>query len=401
MTSALPLSHRVLNMQASATLKMAQAARDLKERGIKVISLSAGEPDFTTPKSICELVKQSLDEGKTHYAPVQGSKNLIKALIHKFERDQKVTYDENEIIATAGAKSAILLALEAIVNEGDEVIIFSPYWVSYKSQVVYASGKVVEVSCDEKNNFMPTPEDLEKAITSKTKAIILNSPNNPTGAVISKEQLMNIANVLKGKNIYLISDEIYERLMFDKFEHYSPAALNAEMREKTIVISGMSKGYAMTGWRVGFAAGNKTIIAAMNKLQGQNVTCLPDFIQDACAFALKEEKELAAELDNMKKIYQERRDIALSLFNDLPLKPFIPQGAFYLWVDARDLMAKTSRYKKSFVSDTELAEKMLEEAHVATVAGSPFGLEGYLRLSIASSVEDIKEALLRIRNWLS
>lgn len=393
----LPISKRVSTMQASATLAMAQASRDLAEKGIEVISLSAGEPDFVSPKAICEALKKSLDLGQTHYTPVKGTKNLLKAIQYKFKRDQKIDYGIDEIFATTGAKSAILLALEAIVDENDEVIIFSPFWVSYKEQVRYAGGVPVIVTTFEENNFMPSYSTIKNAITPRTKAIILNSPNNPTGAVISKSQLEEIALALENTNIYLISDEIYERLLFDDVQHLSPGALSTSMKNRTIVISGASKGYAMTGFRVGIVGGNKTIIAAMIKLQGQNTTCLPEFIQEAAARAFIEDGDLATELDHMCATYEERRDYALELLKKIPLlKPFVPQGAFYLWINASNFIGEHKR----FASDHEMAISMLNEAHVAVVAGSPFGLAGYLRLSIASSKTDIKKAMERIYTWL-
>lgn len=396
----LNMSKRVTSMQPSATLAMAQASRELLEKGIDVISLSAGEPDFVTPTTICDALKKSLDNGQTHYTPVQGTKNLLKAVQYKFKRDQKVHYEINELLVTTGAKSAILLALEALIDDGDEVIIFAPFWVSYKEQVRYAGGTPVIVNCDATNNFMPTKEQLKNAISKNTKAVIINSPNNPTGAVISKKQLQDLAEVLHGTNICLIADEIYERLLFDNNIHYSAASLNDDMKQRTIVISGASKGYAMTGFRVGIVAANKIIISAMTKLQGQNTTCLPEFIQEAACIAFMEDNLLKSQLDEMCKTYQDRRDYALELFKEIPLmKPFKPQGAFYLLIDIRDYL-KPNISQKIFIDDNDMALKMLNEAHVATVAGSPFGIPGYLRLSIASSKSDIKKAINTIKNWL-
>lgn len=396
----LTMSKRVTSMQPSATLAMAQASRELLEKGIDVISLSAGEPDFSTPLSICDALKLSLDKGQTHYTPVQGTKNLLKAVQYKFERDQKIHYELNELLVTTGAKSAILLALEALLDDGDEVIIFAPFWVSYKEQVRYAGGIPVIVNCTQENNFMPSKLDLKNAITKKTKAVILNSPNNPTGAVISKKQLQELAEVLEGSNICLIADEIYERLIFDNHVHYSAASISDDMKQRTIVISGASKGYAMTGFRVGIVAANKIIISAMTKLQGQNTTCLPEFVQEAALVAFMEEEKLKNELDSMCKTYQERRDYALELFKQIPLlKPFKPQGAFYLLIDIQEYL-KPNSSKKIFSDDNEMALKMLNEAHVATVAGTPFGIPGYLRLSIASSKSDIEKAVNAIKIWL-
>ncbi len=398
--SQLHLSSRVQAIKPSATLGMAQAARDLADKGVDVVVLSAGEPDFTTPQIISDVAKKSIDEGKTHYVPVRGTKNLVAAMREKFLREQKISYAADEVLCTVGAKSAILLALNAIVNEGDEVIIFAPYWVSYLEQIRLVSGVPVIVNCTSENNFMPKASDLAQAITKKTKAIIINSPNNPTGAVITKQQLEEIADVLRGSNIWLISDEIYEKLLFDNSQHFSPASLSDDMRKRSIVISGASKAYAMTGWRVGVVAGDKSIINAMVNLQGQNTTCLPEFIQDAAAFAFSENDAVRREINTMVAAYQERRDLALRLFNEMPLvKTFKPQGAFYLWVDFSKYMGKSFGAEK-ISDDIELATRMLTDAHVASVPGTPFGGPGFLRFSIASSKKSIEKAAVRITKWL-
>jgi aspartate aminotransferase len=394
------LSSRVQSMKPSATLGMAQAARDLSDAGIDVVVLSAGEPDFDTPKSICEVAKESIDLGKTHYAPVRGTKNMIQAMQAKFLRDQGVSYSADEVMCTSGAKSAILMSLEAVINDGDEVIIFSPYWVSYIEHIRMVRGVPVIVECQALDNFMPKAVNLKKAITNKTKAVILNSPNNPSGGVISYEQLKELCEVLKDTNIWLISDEIYEKLLFGDAKHYSPAAISNDMRDRTIVISGASKGYAMTGWRVGVVAANKEIIAGLNKLQGQQVTCIPEFIQDASAYALSENDLIKSEIANMCIAYKERRDLGIGLFEQWPhVKVFKPQGAFYLWVDFSYYIGKIIG-KNKIKDDIELATLMLKEAHVASVPGTPFGTHGYIRFSIASSTDDIKRAFIRVKEWL-
>jgi|SRR5579871_1451442 len=396
----LGLSNRVLNIKPSATLGMAQAARELSEKGIDVAILSAGEPNFATPKAICDVAKASIDEGRTHYAPVRGSKALVSAMREKFSRDQKVDYAADEVLCTVGAKSAIWLALMAMINEGDEVIVFAPYWVSYVEQVRLAGGVPVIVDCHAKSNLMPNGDDLARAITKKTKAVILNSPSNPTGSVITKPELLELARVLRGTSIWLISDEIYEKLLFDNNVHYSPASLNPDMRERTIVISGVSKAYAMTGWRVGIAAGHKSIITGMMDLQGQQATCLPEFVQDAAAYALREDHVVAAQINHMVEAYQHRRDLALSLFSQLPnVSIFKPSGAFYLWVDFSHYVNKELK-GKVVVSDIDFATRMLKEAHVASVPGTPFGAPGFLRFSIASAEKDIEKAKIRLEEWL-
>lgn len=398
--SDLSLSSRVHHMKPSATLGMAQAARELADAGVDVVVMSAGEPDFATPKAICEVGKASIDQGKTHYVPVQGTKSMIRAMQEKFLRDQKVSYGADEVMCTVGAKSAILMALEALIDDGDEVIIFAPYWVSYMAQIRLAGGVPVVISCRSEDGFMPHGNDLARAITKKTKAVILNSPNNPSGGVISKGQLEGLAQVLRGTKIWLISDEIYEKLLFDGHKHYSPASLSDDMRERTIVISGASKAYAMTGWRVGVVAGNKNIIAGMTKLQGQETTCLPEFIQDAAAFAIRESDVVKDELNKMLLAYKERRDASLPLFEKLPhVKVFMPKGAFYIWADFSYYVGKSVGSQK-VMDDIDLATRMLKEAHVACVPGTPFGGPGFLRFSIASSKKDIEKACQRINKWL-
>lgn len=390
------ISQRVKNMVPSATLGMAQAARELSQAGIDVKVLSAGEPDFDTPSVISEIAKASIDAGKVHYVPVCGTKNMVSALQEKFLRDQGVHYGADQVMCTVGAKSAILMALDSVVNEGDEVIVFAPYWVSYVEQVRLSGGVPVVVSCRAENNFMPTGQELQQAITKKTRAIILNSPNNPSGGVISLEQLKQLADVLSGSGIWVISDEIYEKLLFDGQKHYSPASINADMLNRTIVISGASKGYAMTGWRVGVVGGNRDIISAMIKLQGQQTTCLPEFIQDAAAFAFRESEPVRQAMKKMSDAYLTRRDACLERFKAMPeIEVFKPQGAFYIWANYSRIIAR-----KKLKDDVELATQFLREAHVATVPGGPFGCSGFVRMSIASSMNEINEALDRIEKWI-
>lgn len=398
--SNLSLSNRVVSMKPSATLGMAQAARELADQGVDVVVMSAGEPNFETPEAIVAVGCASMKNGKTHYAPVRGTKAMVAAMQEKFLRDQKISYSAEEVMCTVGAKAAILLALEAVVNDGDEVIIFAPFWVSYEEQVRLAGGVPVIVTCDARDNFMPSGDALKRAITPKTKAVILNSPNNPTGGVISKSQLEGLASALNGTSIWLISDEIYEKLLFDDAIHISPASLNDDMRRRTLVISGASKGYAMTGWRVGVVAGPKVIVDSMVKLQGQQTTCLPEFIQDATAYALKEDQTIRAEIQKMCDAYGKRRDVALTLFGKLPhVAVFKPTGAFYIWVNMSHYVGKSLR-GHIVKDDVDLATRMLREAHVASVPGTPFGGPGFLRFSIASSIDDIQRAAERIAQWL-
>jgi aspartate aminotransferase len=396
----LVLNNRVKNMEASATLGMAQAARELAAQGVDVAMLSTGEPDFATAQIICDVAKHSLDQGHTHYVPVRGTKSMISAMQEKFLRDQKVCYAADEVMCTVGGKSAIWLALQTLINEGDEVIICAPFWVSYKEQIRLAGGVPIVINCKAEHDFMPSGAEISSAISKKTKAIILNSPNNPSGGVISRAQLESIAQVLHGTDIFLISDEIYEKLLFDNNEHISPASLNADMRERTIVISGVAKAYAMTGWRVGVVASVKPVICAMEKLQGQDTTCLPEFIQDAAAFALRENDAVKAVIGHMLDAYVKRREFGLLLFSSWPkVNVFKPKGAFYLWVDFSAYMGTAIKGKK-ILDDIDFATRMLKEAHVSSVPGTPFGAPGFVRFSIASAQSTIEEAYHRINAWL-
>lgn len=393
------ISERVGNMIPSATLGMAQAARDLKNQGIDVVTLSAGEPDFDTPKCITEIAKRSMDAGKTHYAPVKGTKEIETAMIQKFERDQGVVYAPNQVMCTVGAKSAIMMALDSLLNPGDEVLIPAPFWVSYPVQVALAGGVSKIIHCQSENQYLPTGDEIKKAITKKTKALLLNSPNNPTGGMFDLDQLKGIAKALEGSNVVVISDEINEKVLTPQAKHYSPAAISDDMKARTLVISGASKGYAMTGWRVGFVGGPAPLITAMGNLQGQQTTCLPEFIQDAASFALRENAEINGEIAKMNRAYDERRARALALMAELPQARVFPsRGAFYIWADFSFALNLPGR---KIADDVELATLLLKEAHVACVPGTPFGKAGFLRLSIASSISDLETALNRMVAWFS
>lgn len=398
--STLSLSKLLSNAKPSATLAMAQSARDLQNRGLDIAVMSAGEPDLPTPPYIYEKAIEAIKNGKTHYSPVRGNPHMIEAMKEKFARDQKVSYETSEVMCTVGAKSAIMMALKAIVNPRDEVIIFAPYWVSYYEQVLLAQGIPVVVNCQKENEFMPTKKDILQAVTPNTKAIILNSPNNPTGAVISKNCLIDLADILHDTSIWVISDEIYEKLLFDNEVHYSPASLSSDMKERTIVISGVSKAYAMTGWRVGVVAANKEVIKAMAVLQGQETTCLPDFIQEAASYALLEDNKVKEFIKEAVSSYKERRDLGLELASQIPhIDIFKPKGAFYLWIDFSYYIGKAIKERK-IKDDMDLSMRILNEAHVALVAGTPFGGKNYLRLSTASSSSDIQKCFSRLQNWL-
>lgn len=397
----LSLSERVRKIAPSATLQMKAKAKVLKDQGIKVVSLSAGEPDFETPKPIVDAARVALDKGVSRYTGSRGTDELISAMQTKFERDQGVKYDATQVLSTLGAKSAISMALDALVGPGDEVILFAPYWVSYPEQVRLSGAEPVVVSSSKENGYLPTIADIKAAITDKTKVVILNTPNNPSGAVWNEALLKDFMKLLEDTDIWVISDEIYEHLLFDSQKHFSVAAFSQDAYNRSIVISGASKGYAMTGWRVGVVGGPKEAISAMVKLQEQRYTCIPAISQAAAAFALLETEPVKNEIETMRKAYEERRNELVKILEDMPnISCAVPKGAFYALLDLSSCIGK--EVKGSVVkNDEELALRLLSEAHVATVAGTPFGVPGTVRISLASSMTDIEEGVRRIARWMA
>lgn len=396
----LKLHERVLKLAPSATLAMAAKAKALADKGIKVSPLGAGEPDFLTPAPIMQAVAEAMKQDVGHYTAVRGTDALLSAIVEKFKRDQKLQYGLDQVMSTVGAKSAIAMAIESVAGPGDEVIVFAPFWVSYPEQIRLVGAKPVIVESRVSHGFLPTAESLRAAITPRTKAVILNSPNNPSGAVYPRALLAELMDVLKGSQIWVISDEIYEHLLYDNAEHVSPAALSSDAFERTVVISGASKGYAMTGWRVGVAGGPKDIIAAMTKLQSQRDTCLPGITQAAAAYAFREPEALKVEMAKMRDAYQARRDRALELLSHIKgLACHRPKGAFYALIDVAEVIGQP-HHGSIVEDDVMLAIRLLEEAHVATVPGTPFGVPGTIRISLASSMEDIEEGIGKIAAWL-
>lgn len=397
----LSLSERVSKISPSATLQMKARAKALKDQGVNIIALSAGEPDFETPEAIVDMARKALDKGVSRYTATRGTDELIAAMQHKFARDQKVSYDASQVLSTLGAKCAISMALDALVGPGDEVIVLAPYWVSYTDQVRLSGAEPVIVYADANAGYLPTASAIKSAITPHTKALILNSPNNPSGAVYPGELLREIMQVLEGTDVWVISDEIYEHLVFDGEKHVSPASFSADALARTIVVSGASKGYAMTGWRVGYVGGPKEAIAAIVKIQEQRYTCIPAIVQAAAAYALKEDATVKAEIEKMRVAYQSRRDRLMLILAGLPhIKCVNPKGAFYAMLDLSFVIGKVHR-GALIKDDDDLALRLLSEAHVATVAGTPFGVPGVVRLSLASSMEDIEEGIRRIADFVA
>lgn len=386
------LSNRVLNMEESATLKMAQMARDLKAKGHDVISLSIGEPDFDTPTHIKEAAKKALDEGYTKYTPVPGLPVLKKAIQTKFKRDNDLAFELNQIVVSNGAKQTISNICHALLNEGDEVIILAPYWVSYSEIVKMAGGVPVVLAAEIDTDFKVAPEAIEAAITDKTKILLFSSPCNPTGSVYTSDDLAAIAKVIgKHPNIQIISDEIYEYINFTG-KHVSIGAFEA-VKDQTITVNGFSKGFAMTGWRLGYMGAPAWVAAACSKIQGQVTSGATAFGQVAAAHALTSD---LTPTHKMRAAFLERRELVRSLLSDIPgFKVNNPQGAFYIFPDVSHYFGKSNGTTTVNNSD-DFCEYLLTKAYVAVVTGSAFGAPNCFRLSYAASEEQLKEAIKRI-----
>ena len=392
------LSNRISNLEESATLAMAAKARELKNSGIDVISLSLGEPDFKTPKYIQEGAKQAIDEGKYFaYPPVAGYQDLREAIANKFNKENNIPYKASNIVVSNGAKQSIANVMYSLVNPGDEVIIFSPFWVSYSAIVELTEGKPVFVKGGIENDFKATAAQLEAAITPKTKVIIFSSPCNPTGSVFTKSELEAIAEVVKKHHdIIVISDEIYENINYTE-AHASMAAIPG-MFERTVTVNGFAKGYAMTGWRVGYIGAPEWIAQGCTKMQGQITSANCSIAQRAALTALTGDTTPTRE---MAKEYFERRELVKNLLDEIPgVKTNMPNGAFYFFPDVSSYFGKSVGNRKIANAD-DLCMYILEEAHVSLVTGDAFGDPNCIRLSYAASREDLVEAIKRIKEALS
>ncbi|MBQ2488941.1 MAG: pyridoxal phosphate-dependent aminotransferase [Bacteroidales bacterium] len=394
------LSDRILQMAASETLAMTQAARDLKAQGKDVISLSIGEPDFNTPETIKEAAKKAIDDNFSHYPPVPGYADLKEAVCKKFKRDNNLDFTPDQIIVSTGAKQSIYQVVQCLVNPGDEVVIPTPYWVSYREIVKVAGGECVYVKTAIENDFKVTAEQLEKAITPKTKLIMFSSPSNPTGMLYSKEELRKIADMLqKHPQVYVMADEIYEHINFVG-KHESLAQF-PEIKERVITINGVAKGYAMTGWRIGFIAAPLFIAKACNKLQGQITSATCSIAQKATVRAMELDPATDKDIIWMREQFKERRDLVYKLLCEIPgLKVRLPQGAFYFFPEVSSYFGK-SYGEYSIKNSTDLCMYLLHEANVATVMGSAFGDDNCIRLSYATSKETLIEAIRRIKEALA
>jgi len=395
------LAQRIARIKPSATLEITAKAAALKASGINVISLSAGEPDFDTPENIKLAAIEALKAGFTKYTPVGGIDELKEAIIGKLKGDNNLSYEKKEILVSCGAKHSLYNLSQVLFDRGDEVIIPAPYWVSYPEQVELADATPVTVMTREEDGFKLTPELFKKSITLKTKALILNSPSNPTGSAYSKEELAALADIALEKGIYIVSDEIYEKIAYDGFCHTSIAALGNEIKKQTIVVNGVSKAYSMTGWRIGYAAGPADIISAMSTIQGQATSNPTSIAQKATIEALNGPQ---SELARMVVEFQKRRDYVVKRLNAMEgISCYNPQGAFYVFPNL-------SRYYGYYTpgttpqlinNSTTMTGYLLEEAKVAVVPGIAFGADEFVRLSFATSLENITAAMDRMESALA
>jgi len=393
----LSISKRVSVISPSVTLAITAKAKKMEQEGIDVIGFGAGEPDFDTPVHIKEAAKKALDEGFTKYTPASGMRELKEAICKKFKDDNNLDYSPGEILVSCGAKHSIFNAVLALCNEGDEVILPSPYWVSYPEMIKVAGARPVAIETTQKNNFKVTPQELQEAITPKTKLFILNSPSNPTGMVYTKEELELIGNILIKRGIFCISDEVYEKIIYDGQEHISIASLGQEIKRLAIVVNGVSKSYSMTGWRIGYAAGPEEIIQAMSNLQSHSTSNPTSISQKAALAALEGHEKFSGE---MVAEFLKRRDYIMERLNSINgISCLKPQGAFYVFPDVSQIIGKT--FKGQLVKDSvSLSEILLAEANIAVVPGSAFGADNYLRLSYATSMENISKGLDRIAEFV-
>lgn len=391
------LSDRLNRLAPSATLAMSQKSGEMKAQGIDVINMSVGEPDFNTPDHIKEAAKKAIDENYSRYSPVPGYIEPRKAIVEKLKKENGLEYSTNEILVSNGAKQSVCNTVMALVNDGEEVIIPAPYWVSYPQMVKLAGGEPVIVEAGFEQNFKMTPEQLEAAITPKTRMLILCSPSNPTGSVYSEEELRGLAEVIKRhEGLYVLADEIYEHINYVG-KHSSIAHIEG-MRERTIIVNGVSKAYAMTGWRIGFIAAPEWIVKGCNKLQGQYTSGPCSVSQKAAEAAYTTSQEC---VETMRKAFERRRDLIVELAKDIPgLEVNKPEGAFYLFPKCSSFFGKSYNGKK-IENSTDLAMFLLEVGHVATVGGDAFGDPYCFRMSYATSDDNIREAMKRIKDTLA
>ena len=387
------VSNSLKRIKPSPTMAVTSKAREMRAAGKDIIGLGAGEPDFDTPDNIKEAAIEAIRAGDTKYTAVDGTPALKKAIQNKFSRENGLAYELDQITVGTGGKQVLYNAFMATVNKGDEVIIPAPYWVSYPDIILLAGGKPKIVKCDEKDNFKLTPKKLEKAISKKTKWIILNSPSNPTGSAYTKKEIEELSKVLtKYKKIYILSDDIYEHITYDNFKFFTIAQIKA-LKDRTLTMNGVSKSYSMTGWRIGYAAGPKEIIKAIAKIQSQSTSNPTSISQAAAVEALNGTQDFIQERADS---FRERRDFVVDSLNEIKgISCLRPEGAFYVFPSCKKLLGKKTKLK----TDKDFVEKLLEKSEVAVVQGSAFGLDGYFRISYATSMENLKKAMERIKSF--
>ena len=397
MDSIMRISQRCQRVTGSLTLAIDAKAKAMKQKGIDVVGFGAGEPDFDTPEHIRKAAKDALDLGKTRYTPAAGMPELRQAICDKLKRDNGLDYVPQQIVVSNGAKHSLFNSFQALLEEGDEVIVPGPYWVSYPEIVRMAGGVPVIVEGREENNFKPTIDDFRAAVTDKTRAVVINSPNNPNGFVFTREELQAIGDLAIEKDLSIVSDEIYEFLVYDGAEHISIASLSPEIKERTIVINGMSKAYAMTGWRIGYTASPLNAAKAMTNFQSHSTSCPNSIAQYAALTALSGPDD---QLKSMVAEFDRRRRRIVELINEIPglsCKP--PKGAFYVMMNISGVFGK--RYNGAPIVDSmSFTQLLLDNSHVAVVPGAGFGADAYVRLSYATSMENIEKGLARIKEFV-
>jgi len=391
------LSESLSRIKPSPTMAVVKKATELKSAGKDIISLGAGEPDFDTPENIKQAAIQAIKDGKTKYTVVDGTIELKRAVIGKFKRENNLIYNEKQVSVGVGGKHVIFNAILATINSGDEVLIPAPYWVSYPDIVLLAGGTPVVVECEESADFKILPEQIEKNVTKNTKWIILNSPSNPTGSVYSEQELKDIGEILKKfPNVYIMSDDIYEHVLYTKNKFFTIAQI-PELFSRTLTINGLSKSYAMTGWRVGYAGGPENIIQGIAKIQSQSTTNTSSISQAAAEEALNGTQDF---IKIRSDAFKERRDFVVKKLNSIKgLSCKNPEGAFYVFPNCKDCIGKKDVNKKEIVNDTDFVTSLLENTGVAVVQGSAFGKEGYFRISYATSMKNLSEALDKIEEY--
>ena len=394
------ISDSLKRIKPSPTIAVTQKARELRAAGKDVIGLGAGEPDFDTPDNIKDAAIKAIKDGDTKYTAVDGTPDLKKAIVDKFKRENNLDFNTDQITVGTGGKQVLYNTFMATLNKGDEVIIPAPFWVSYPDMVLLAGGKPIIVKCDEKDGFKLTAKKLQKAISKKTKWLILNSPSNPTGAGYTKDEIQNLADVLiKNKRVHILSDDIYEHIKYDNFNFFTIAQIS-KLKDRTLTMNGVSKSYAMTGWRIGYAAGPKEIISAIRKIQSQSTSNPSSVSQAAAVEALNGTQDFIQERSDAfkkrAKSFKERRDFVVKSLNDIKgISCLRPNGAFYVFPSCKGLLNKKTKLK----TDTDFVQKLLEKENVAVVQGSAFGIEGYFRISYATSMENLQKAMDRIRSF--